>query len=74
MDTKKYADIFGEYEFLSKDHLDLFIHTMNEDTAIHCLISAVKSAYDRGAYTIGEVELISRGIRILAEPKEKNDQ
>ena len=72
IEKQKYAKLFNDYEFLTKDHLDLFIQTMDDELSIHCLISAVKTAYERGAFTIGEVELISKSIRVLAEPKEKS--
>jgi len=73
MESGKYAKLFNEYDFLTKDHLDLFVQTMDNDLAIHCLVSAVKCAYERGAFAIGEVELISKSIRIIAEPKEKEE-
>ena len=51
----------------------MFIQTMDTNVATQTLIHAVKCAYERGAFTIGEVEVVSKSIRVLAEPQEKND-
>ena len=52
----------------------MFIQTMDNNVATQTLIHAVKCAYERGAFTIGEVEVVSKSIRVLAEPQEKNEK
>lgn len=67
MDEKLYASLFGEYDFVSKEHLDVFLQNMNKELSIHCLVNAIKTAHNRGAFTIGETELISKSIRVLVD-------
>jgi hypothetical protein len=38
---------------------------MDNNTANYYLIEAIKSAYKKGAFSIGESEVISKAIRIL---------
>jgi hypothetical protein len=40
---------------------------MDKDHAIHYLVESVKSAHQRGAFTIGESEVISKAIRTLSK-------
>lgn len=72
MDEKLYASLFGEYDFVSKDHLDLFLQNMTKDISIHCLVNAIKTAHNRGAFTIGETELISKSIRVLVDNNQQD--
>ena len=74
MEQQLYAKIFNNFEFVSKEHLEMFIQTMDNNVATQTLIHAVKCAYERGSFTIGEVEVISKTIRVLAEPQEKNEK
>jgi hypothetical protein len=74
MESKKYAKLFNEYEFISKEHLDIFLQTLDKELSIHCIISAVKSAYERGAFNMGEVELISKSIRVLSEIEDDKEE
>ena len=67
MENKIYAKVFGNFEFVSKEHLDVFLHTMDSNIATNTLIQAVRCAYERGAFTIGEIEIISKTIRTLSE-------
>jgi hypothetical protein len=65
-----YGVVFGTIPLLSEEHLELMLTTMNKDHALYYLIEAVKSAHDRGSFTIGESEIISKSIRVLS----KNDE
>ena len=74
MEQQLYAKIFNNFDFVSKEHLEMFIQSMDTNVATQTLIHAVKCAYERGAFTIGEVEVVSKSIRVLAEPQEKNEK
>jgi hypothetical protein len=39
---------------------------MDKEHAIYYLIESVKAAYKRGAFTIGETEVISKSIRVIS--------
>jgi hypothetical protein len=62
-----YGNLFGTINLLNEDHLDLILSTMTKDHSIYYLVEAVKSAHKRGAYTIGESEVISKSIRVLSK-------
>lgn len=74
MEKNVYIKLFDNYEFLSKEHLDMFIQVMDTDVALQTLISCVKTAYNRNSFTMGEVEIISKCIRVLAESKNNEEK
>ena len=43
---------------------------MDKELAITYLIDSVKAAYKRGAFTIGETEIISKAIRTISNNQE----
>ena len=70
--NKNFGNLFGSIELLSEEHLELILSTMNADHALYYLIESVKSAHKKGAFTIGETEVISKALRvILKEDSEK---
>jgi hypothetical protein len=70
--NKNFGNLFGSIELLSEEHLELILSTMNQDHALYYLIESVKSAHKKGAFTIGETEVISKALRvILKEDSEK---
>jgi hypothetical protein len=64
-----YGNVFGTINLLSEEHLDIILSTMDSEHSIYYLVEAVKSAHNRGAFTIGETEIISKSIRILSKVK-----
>ena len=62
-----YGNLFGSINLISEDHLDLILSTMDREHSIYYLIESVKSAHQRGAFTIGETEVISKAIRTLTK-------
>lgn len=73
MEQKSYAKLFNNFDFVSKEHLEMFLQTMDNNVATQTIVHAVKTAYERGAFTIGEVEVISKTIRVLSEPQDKEN-
>lgn len=63
--NNNFGNLFGSIDLLSEEHLELILSTMNKDHALYYLIESVKSAHKKGAFTIGESEVISKSIRIL---------
>jgi len=61
------AILFGRLEISTEEQLETILNTMNTDVATVFLIHAVKHAYERGVYNIGETEVISKCIRILSK-------
>lgn len=66
-----YGNLFGSINLLSEEHLEIILSTMDQEHAIYYLVESVKAAYKRGAYTIGESEVISKTIRVLSQKNEK---
>lgn len=62
-----YGNLFGSIDLLNESHLEAILMTMDKDHSVHYLVEAVKSAHQRGAFTIGESEVISKAIRTLSK-------
>jgi hypothetical protein len=70
--NEKFGNLFGSIDLLSEEHLELILSTMDINTSIYYLIESVKSAHRKGAFTIGETEVLSKAIRILLkQPEDK---
>lgn len=61
-----FGNLFGSIDLLSEDHLEVILSTIDKDHAIYYLVESVKAAHKRGAFTIGESEVISKSIRSLS--------
>ena len=68
MEEKKeiYGNLFGTIEILSEEHLEVMLSSMDKDSATYFVVEALKAAHKRGAFTIGEVEVISKAIRSIS--------
>jgi hypothetical protein len=62
-----YGNLFGTINLLNEDHLEIILTTMDKEHSMFYLVEAVKSAHKRGAFTIGESEIISKSIRDLSK-------
>jgi hypothetical protein len=62
-----FGNLFGTIDLLSEDHLEVILTTMDKEHSLYYLIESVKTAHKRGAFTIGEVEVISKAIRTLSK-------
>lgn len=72
MEQESYGNLFGSINLVSEQHIEVILSTMDQEHALYYLIESVKSAHQKGAFTIGETEVISKAIRvILKEPKTK---
>ena len=66
-ELKIYGNLFGTINLLTEDHIDVILTTIDREHAIYYLVESVKAAHSRGAFTIGEVEVISKAIRTLSK-------
>jgi hypothetical protein len=64
-ENKNFGNLFNTIELLNEDHLELILTTMDNEHSLYYLIEAVKSAHRKGAFSIGETEVISKSIRTL---------
>lgn len=60
-----FGNLFGSINLISEEHLEIILSSMDNDSANYYLIEAIKSAHKKGAFSIGETEVISKAIRIL---------
>jgi hypothetical protein len=65
-ENKLYGNLFNSIDLLSEEHLDIILSTMDKDHSIYYLVEAIKSAHRKGAFTIGETEVISKAIRTIS--------
>jgi hypothetical protein len=61
-----FGNLFGTINLLSEEHLELILTTMDKEHAIYYLVESVKAAHKRGAFTIGESEILSKSIRVIS--------
>ena len=71
-ENELFGNLFGTINLLSEEHLDAILISMNKDHALYYLIESVKALDKRGAFTIGESEVISKAIRVLSKLEEPN--
>jgi hypothetical protein len=60
-----FGNLFGSINLISEEHLEIILSSMDNGSANYYLIEAIKSAHKKGAFTIGETEVISKAIRML---------
>ena len=65
MEQESYGNLFGTIELISESHIEAILSTMDSEHALYYLIESIKSAHNKGAYTIGETEVISKAIRVI---------
>lgn len=65
-----YGKIFDEVPILSEEHLDVLLGSMSKKESCYYLVQACKSAFHRGAFSIGESEVLSKAIRVFSKNQE----
>lgn len=65
-----FGNLFGTINLLNENHLEIILSTMDREHSIYYLVEAIKAAYKRGAFTIGESEVISKAIRTMSTKPE----
>jgi hypothetical protein len=62
--------MLGSLQFTSEEHLELFLQTLDSNSSLYCLVEAVKFCNSRGAFTLGEAELLAKCIRTISKEKQ----
>jgi hypothetical protein len=75
MDKTNFGVLFETINLETEEHLNAILYGMNKETALYILTQAVSYAYKRGAFSLGESEVISKSIRELnsIEVEKKNE-
>ena len=71
--TQLYGELFGSIPLNSEEHLQILLDTMDINNSIYILTQAVKYAFNQGAYSIGESEVLSKAIRVVNKPKNESE-
>lgn len=58
--------LFDKINYDSLENLENFIIEMTYEQALYCLVEATQAAYKRNAYTMSEIEVVSKAIRKLS--------
>lgn len=66
--------LLGSLQFMSDEHLELFLQTLDKNSSLYCLVEAVKYCNSRGAFSLGEAELLAKAIRILSKEQQSQKQ
>ena len=69
-ENELFGNLFGTINLLSEEHLDAILMSMSKDHALYYLVESVKASHKRGAFTIGESEVISKAIRVLTKQED----
>ena len=69
-ENELFGNLFGTINLLSEEHLDAILMAMSKDHALYYLVESVKASHKRGAFTIGESEVISKAIRVLTKQED----
>lgn len=59
-----FGKLFNRIPLLNENHIDILLQTMDKETSIYYLTQAISYAYDAGIFSIGEVEILSKAIRM----------
>ncbi len=59
-----FGKLFNRIPLLTENHIDILLQTMDKETSIYYLTQAISYAYEMGVFSIGEVEILSKAIRI----------
>ena len=75
MENKNYGTIFNDINLMSEEHLQAIIDTLDQNSAKFFLIKGITSSFQRGVFTMGEVEILSKSIRLVSkEPQNKPEE
>lgn len=71
---KPFGKLFNSIDLMSEEHLDLILNTMTKENSLFIMVQALKFAYHSGIYTMGEVEVLSKCIRIMSKNEEVKEE
>ena len=74
MENKNYGTIFNDINLMSEEHLQAIIDTLDQNSAKFFLIKGITSAFQRGVFTMGEVEILSKSIRIASKESQHSPE
>jgi hypothetical protein len=70
MEENVFGILFETIKLENENHLEIILQTMDKNSATYILTQAISYAYKRGAYSLGESEVISKALRVLNKTEE----
>ena len=67
------GSLFDSINYYILNDLELFISNMGNDQAMYCLIQSVHKGFHKGIFTMQEIEVLSKSMRLLTN-KPTNDE
>jgi len=74
-DTQKQVigSLFDTIDYYSLNDLELFVSNMSNDQALYCLIQSVHKGFNKGIFTMQEIEVLSKSMRMLTNKPNNNE-
>jgi len=73
MEEEIFGSLFDTIKLENESHLEAILQTMDKTTSIYIITQAISYAYRRGAFSLGEAEVISKSLRVLNKTEEKSE-
>jgi hypothetical protein len=67
------GSLFDSIDYYNLNDLELFISNINNDQATYCLIQSVHKGFQKGIFTMQEIEVLSKSIRVLTTKPNNNE-
>jgi len=67
------GSLFDSIDYYNLNDLDLFVSNMTNDQALYCLIQSVHKGFNKGIFTMQEIEVLSKSMRMLTNKPNTNE-
>jgi len=74
MEENVFGILFETIKLESENHLDAILLSMDKNSANYILTQALSYAFRRGAFSLGESEVISKALRVLNSVEEEEPE
>ena len=71
MEENIFGILFETIKLENENHLDAIILSMDKSSANYLITQALSYAYRRGAFSLGESEVVSKALRVLNKTEEE---
>jgi hypothetical protein len=67
------GSLFDSIDYYSLEDLEKFISIMSKDQALYCLIQSVHKGFSKNIFSMQEIEVLSKSMRILTIKENQNE-
>lgn len=72
MEENVFGVLFETIKLENESHLEAIIQSMDKNSANYVITQAVSYAFRRGAFSLGESEVVSKALRVLNRVDEED--